>query len=172
MNPADPTKLIMYDNRPGQQPNTDSGYGVIKPGDVETVRNEADKDVIIQSDANAGEIKGIKLPKTDVASMGLDGVSLGTQNACQNSIGVMDNAIDYISRERTRMGVYNNALEIENNISTITHENLSSAESKIRDCDMAKEVINLSKNRILEQTSVYIMSRFKDTMQQSAKLLL
>lgn len=105
MDPAYPTKLIMYDNRPGQQPNPDSGYGIVKPGYVETVRNEADKDVIIQSGANAGEMKGIKLPKTDVASMGLGGVSLGTQNACQNSIGVMDGAmhdiiIPYITKKQ------------------------------------------------------------------------
>lgn len=32
MDPADPTKLIMYDNRPGQQPKPDSGYGIVKPG--------------------------------------------------------------------------------------------------------------------------------------------
>lgn len=86
----------------------------------------------------------------------MGGVSLATQSACRNSIGVMDSAMDYINRERTRMGVYNNVLEIGNNISIIKHENLYSAESKIRDCDMAKEVINLSKNKILEQASVYI----------------
>lgn len=170
--PAYPTKLIMYDNRPGQQPRPDAGYGIVKPGYIETIRNEGDSDVVIQSGANSGEIKGIKLPKTDVASMGLDGVSLATQSECRNSIGVMDSAMDYISRERTRMGVYNNTLEIGNNISIIKHENLSSAESKIRDCDMAKEVINLSKNKILEQASVPIMSMYKDSLQQFIKGLL
>lgn len=70
------------------------------------------------------------------------------------------------------MGVYNNALEIGNNISIIKHENLYSAESKIRDCDVAKEVINLSKNKILEQASVSIMSMYKDSLQQSIKGLL
>lgn len=70
------------------------------------------------------------------------------------------------------MGAYNNALEIGNNISIIKHVNLSSAESEIRDCDMAKEVINLSKNKILEQASVSIMSRYKDSLQQSIKGLL
>lgn len=104
--------------------------------------------------------------------MGLGGVSLGTQNACQNSIDVVDSEMDYISRERTRMGVYNNTLQIKKNISTTTHENLSSAESKIRDCDMAKEVINLSENKILEQVSVSIMSMFKDLLQKSIKGLL
>ena len=77
----------------------------------------------------------------------------------QSAIVKCDNAISYISEERSRFGAYQNRLEhaklIDDNIS----ENTQSAESRIRDTDMSTEMVNYSKHNILEQAGQSMLAQ-------------
>lgn len=169
---SNPDKLIIYDNRPGQNPDPPNGYGIVKKGYVKTEVKTTDPDIFIQSGPNSGNKTGIKLPRTNIDYMKVDSVNVRTIESSKQSIVMIDTCIEYLNKERTRMGVYNNTLDIQKNITVNTQENLSSAESKIKDCNVAKEVISLSKNKILEQASISVISMLKDSLQQSVKVLL
>lgn len=68
-----------------------------------------------------------------------------------SSLYLVDKAIEDVSEARTMLGVQQNRLEYAYNINNNTSENTSSAESRIRDTDMAKEMVDFSKNNILAQ---------------------
>jgi flagellin len=76
-----------------------------------------------------------------------------------NSISNIDNAISKILDERSKCGAYQNALDhIYNNV-TNTDENLTAANSKITDADIAKEMMELCKNNIIEQTALALLAQ-------------
>ena len=88
-----------------------------------------------------------------------------------SAISLFDKAIKYVNGERSRMGAYQNALEhIINNLDN-TVENTTAAESRIRDADMAKEMVELSKRNILEQAGISIMSQVNQSNQGVLSLL-
>lgn len=81
----------------------------------------------------------------------------------------MDDALHYVSSERSRLGAYQNRLEHAYNVNENTAKNLTAAESRIRDADIAKEMMNYVKSSILMQAAQYVMSLH---MQQAQSILL
>ncbi len=81
------------------------------------------------------------------------GIDVSTQDKASAAITTIQTAVETVSAERSKLGAYQNRLEHTiNNLGT-SSENLQSAESRIRDVDMAKEMMNFSKNNILSQAS-------------------
>ena len=94
-----------------------------------------------------------------------------TQGNASHSITIMDRAIQKISAERSNLGAIQNRLEHTiNNLGT-SAENLTSAESRIRDVDMAKEMMELTKNNVLEQASQAMSAQANQTTQNVLQLL-
>ena len=116
-------------------------------------------DIILQIGPTAPEILEIDLPYIDTWDMGLNKVIIATQKKASSSIGTLKNTIDFISNERGRMGAYENRLEHAYNALTSSEENLTAAESRIRDTDMAEEITGFTKNQILLQASQSIMAQ-------------
>jgi flagellin len=128
--------------------------------------------------ANQGAVTGAKF--TNVASDVTNGTNnVGVENALDVSthesaaaaIKVLDNAINGVSAERSRLGAYQNRLEHTiNNLGT-SAENLTAAESRIRDVDMAKEMMEFTKNNILSQAAQAMLAQANQQPQGVLQLL-
>ncbi|WP_160670666.1 flagellin [Clostridium sp. C8-1-8] len=94
-----------------------------------------------------------------------------TQTKAQTSIQSLDNAIKEVSTERSNLGSVQNRLEHTiANLNTAS-ENLSASESRIRDVDMAKEMMNFSKNNILSQAAQAMLGQANQQPQGVLQLL-
>jgi flagellin len=99
------------------------------------------------------------------------GVSVLTQDDASSAIKTIDNAIKTVSEERSKLGAYQNRLEHTiANLGT-SSENLTSAESRIRDVNMAKEMSTFSKNNILSQAAQAMLAQANQQPQQVLQLL-
>ena len=99
------------------------------------------------------------------------GINVSTQSAANNAITTIDNAIKSVSTARAQLGAFQNRLEhTSNNLST-SSENLSAAESRVRDVDMAKEMMEFQKNNILNQASTAMLAQANQQPQGVLQLL-
>ena len=90
--------------------------------------------------------------------IGLDGLNIKTRDNADSAISSLDDSLKSVSHERARLGAYANRLEHAYNVTENTSENLTAAESRIRDADIAKEMMNITKASILMQAAMYAMS--------------
>lgn len=128
-------------------------------------------DIILQIGASASEVLGIDLPDIDTWEMGLTEVKVSTQERAAIAVDTLKIAIDFISGERGRMGSYESRLEHAYNAQTVSKENLTAAESRIRDADMAEEMTSHIKNNILLQTAQSMLAQANATPQNILSLL-
>ena len=99
------------------------------------------------------------------------GLDVSTSANAASAVTVIQNAIDSVSAERSKLGANQNRLEHTiNNLST-SAENLQAAESRIRDVDMAKEMMNFTKNNILNQAAQAMMAQSNQQPQAVLQLL-
>ncbi|GEK59096.1 hypothetical protein CHL76_11425 [Marinococcus halophilus] len=98
-------------------------------------------------------------------------INLESQTGSDDAIATLDAAIKEVSGERSKLGAFQNRLEHTiNNLGT-SAENLQSAESRIRDVDMAKEMMNMTKNNILSQASQSMLAQANQQPQSVLQLL-
>ena len=99
------------------------------------------------------------------------GLNISTRSGANHAIEVIDNAVSKISEERSKYGAIQNRLEYTiNNVDT-TAENMTNAESTIRDTDMAAEMMDLTKTQILQQASQAMLAQAMQRPQQVLQLL-
>lgn len=138
-----------------QRTSTDTEFNTKKllNGDYET------NGIKIQAGANSGQSIEMLLGDMSAGALGLDDtVSIGTREDAEKAISTMDEALKRTSRERSRLGAYQNRLEHAYNNAVNTAENLTEAESRIRDADIAKEMMNMVKAQILLQAGQYVLA--------------
>ncbi|MDR7080078.1 flagellin [Neobacillus niacini] len=99
------------------------------------------------------------------------GADVSTQAAANTSITAINTAIETVAAERSKMGAVQNRLEFTNNSLSTTAENLTSAESRIRDVDMAKEMMTFTKNNILSQAAQAMLAQANQQPQAVLQLL-
>lgn len=125
----------------------------------------------IQVGANEGQHMIIDLTDARSNVLGIDKIDVSTQIGAQSAINIVDNAMAYVSAERSKYGAYMNVLEHAlNNVNNAT-ENLTKAESILRDADMASEVSKLEKDRILLQSSQSMMAQINQMSQGILEIL-
>lgn len=113
----------------------------------------------------------LNIENMNSASLQITDASIATQNDAASAIELIDSAINQVSMQRADLGAMQNRLEhTVNNLGT-TAENLTSAESRIRDVDMAKEMMAMTKNNILNQAATAMLAQ-ANTMPQSVLQLL
>ena len=126
----------------------------------------------IQAGANS-EVREIKM--TNLASiaddLSISSVNLSTVGDAQSFVKKIDDALEKINNGRANLGAMQNRLEYTANNLTTTTENLSAAESRIRDVDVAKEMVTLSKLNILNQASQAMVSQAKQQPESVSQLL-
>lgn len=99
------------------------------------------------------------------------GIDVSTQEAANAAIETIDGAIGKVSAERSKLGAVQNRLDHTINNLTTTSENLSAAESRIRDVDMAKEMMEFTKNNILNQAATSMLAQANQMPQSVLQLL-
>ena len=103
--------------------------------------------------------------------LGLSSLSLKTQELANFSIGRLDHALNKVSMIRATFGAAQNRIEHTLSNLTVSGENLTSAESTIRDTDMAEEMVNYTKYNILQQASQAILAQANQQPQWILQLL-
>ncbi|MCU6708439.1 flagellin [Paenibacillus sp. J5C_2022] len=125
----------------------------------------------MQIGANEGQSMGISIGDMSAKALGIDGVDVSSVASAQSAITTVDDALKQVSGERSKLGAYQNRLEHTiNNLGT-SAENLTAAESRIRDVDMAKEMMNFTKNNILTQASQAMLAQANQQPQGVLQLL-
>ncbi|NQX47197.1 flagellin [Paenibacillus tritici] len=99
------------------------------------------------------------------------GIDVSSQGAANSAITNIDKAITTVSSERSKLGAYQNRLEHTINNLNTSSENLTAAESRIRDVDMAKEMMEQTKNSILAQASQAMLAQANQQPQGVLQLL-
>src|SRR5699024_5434049 len=98
-------------------------------------------------------------------------LDISSQDAANEAITTIQEAINTVSEERAKLGAYQNRLEHTINNLGASAENLTAAESRIRDVDMAKEMMEFTKNNILTQASQAMLAQANQTPQGVLQLL-
>jgi flagellin len=100
-----------------------------------------------------------------------DIMSMSTPDSANSSIGVLDAALQRINKQRADLGAYQNRLEMAIKGIDVAAENLQAAESRIRDVDMAEEIVDYTKNQILVQSSTAMLAQANTQTQSVLQLL-
>ena len=108
---------------------------------------------------------------TTLASLGIAGVSTETKEASRQNLAAVDAAISKLSENRSTLGALQNRLSSTINNNMIYQENLSAANSRIRDTDMAEETSELVKSNILTQATVSVLRQANQNPMLALKLL-
>ena len=98
-------------------------------------------------------------------------LSISNPESANSAIGVVDQAMKLVSQQRANLGAYQNRFEMASKGVAIAAENLQAAESRIRDADMAAEMVNFTRNQILSQAGTAMLAQ-ANTQSQSVMGLL
>ena len=98
-------------------------------------------------------------------------ISMSSPDGANRAIGTLDEALKKINKQRADLGAYQNRLEHAVRGINIGAENLQAAESRIRDVDMAKEMVDYTKNQILSQAGTAMLAQANQTTQSVLTLL-
>ena len=126
-----------------------------------------------QVGANAGEKVSLQIGKVDDQTLEVDStkINLATQASASAAITTIDAAIGTVSSERAKLGAVQNRLEHTINNLNTTSENLTASESRVRDVDMAKEMMEFTKNSILQQAATAMLAQANQQPQGVLQLL-
>lgn len=113
----------------------------------------------------------VKVGAMDTSSLGIAGIDIGTATGADSAVKLIKNAINKVSSTRGDLGAIQNRLEHTINNLGVTTENITSAESRIRDTDMADEMMAYTKNNILVQASQAMLAQANTLPQGVLQLL-
>lgn len=127
----------------------------------------AEEGIRLQVGANADQYMSIKVNNMSAESLGLKGqqgdeanvISVNDVDSANATIGVIDEALNSVNRNRSDLGAMQNRMEMALKGNNIAMENMTASESRIRDTDYASEVVELSKSQILTQSSIAMLSQ-------------
>lgn len=121
--------------------------------------------------ANAKQNMSISINDMSATALGVKSIDVSTQDNSNLAVTTINTAIERVSSERAKLGAYQNRLEHTiNNLGT-SAENLTAAESRIRDVDMAKEMMEFTKNTILAQAAQAMLAQANQQPQGVLQLL-
>lgn len=121
--------------------------------------------------SETNDILKIEIPDLKRSSLGIDNLSVLDEESSIASLDKIDKAINYVSEERGRMGAYQNRLEHTINNIGNSKKDIQSAESLIRDVDMATEMMAKVKNNILVEAGQFVLAHSNQQSQEVLNLL-
>jgi flagellin len=136
-------------------------------------QNKGGEDIILQvgSETSSENQIIIELPYISSKTCSIDKVSVLSHESAKRAIESFKDGLQYVSQERSRMGAYQNRLEHTiKNLDNVV-ENTQAAESRIRDTDMASEMVRYSNNNILAQAGQSMLAQANQTNQGVLNLL-
>lgn len=125
----------------------------------------------IQSGSVGNQYIELSLCNATASNLGITNINILTENNASQAIGKIQEAINKVSEFRSEFGAQQNRLEYAMKVDDNNAENTDAAESRIRDTDMAKEMVSYSKNNILEQVGQSVISQANQTQQSILSIL-
>jgi flagellin len=133
----------------------------------------------LQVGANVDQSEKIFIGTMTATALGLTGsqgtgnsmISLSSVDGANMAIASLDSALKSVSKQRADLGAYQNRFEMAAKGIGIASENLQAAESRIRDSDMAQEMVSFTKNQILSQAGTAMIAQANTQPQSVLRLM-
>ncbi len=132
---------------------------------------ESPSEIVFHIGANTGQTVTLQLENMSSASLGVGSASVASQGLADSAITSFNDAIEKVSATRSYFGAVQNRLEHTIKSLDNSSENLQAAESRIRDVDMASEMMNFTKLNILQQASQAMLAQANQAPQGILQLL-
>lgn len=131
------------------------------------------EDLNIQVGSEAGETVSVKIGNMgdQLQSLGIGSIDLSSAEGANDAIGVIDEALESIATTQAELGAVQNRFESTINNLSSSYLSAEEARSRIEDADLAKEITNLTQNRIREQAAIAMMGHANQDRGIVAKLL-
>lgn len=133
--------------------------------------DQTDDSLTFQIGANSSQIMNVTVEDMRSAALYVNNVDISSKGSAEASIAAIQRALDDVSTQRSKLGAYQNRLEHSINNLGASSENLTAAESRIRDVDMAKEMMEFTKNNILTQAAQAMLAQANQSPQGVLQLL-
>ncbi|MEW6447584.1 MAG: flagellin [Bacillota bacterium] len=124
-----------------------------------------------QIGANTNQTIAVTIATATATALTISGISVGSSSLANQAIASIDNAITAISESRAKLGAIQNRLEHTIANLSVASENLAASESRIRDVDMAQEMMYFTKTQILQQAGVAMLAQANMAPQAVLQLL-
>lgn len=125
----------------------------------------------MQIGANEGQSMYVSISDMRAAALGVSAIDVTTASSAGTAITTINSAVEAVSSERSKLGAYQNRLDHTINNLNASAENLQASESRIRDVDMAKEMMTYSKTNILSQAAQAMLAQANQAPQGVLQLL-
>tara|TARA_B100001971_G_C18268008_1_gene596131 strand:- start:64009 stop:64842 length:834 start_codon:yes stop_codon:yes gene_type:complete len=113
----------------------------------------------------------VQMTNASIASLGVDEISVASKEGAQTALKTIDGAIEKVSGQRAALGAIQNRLISTSNNLQITNENLSAANSRIRDVDYAQASAQNARNNILNQAGTAVLAQANQSGQNALRLI-
>lgn len=143
-----------------------------------TGRFSRESDTVMQFQIGANTDQSIRayIGTMTASALGLKGmqgeesnvISVGSPDEANMTLATIDEALKNVNKQRADLGAYQNRMELAQKGINVASENTQAAESRIRDADMASEIVEFTKNQVLQNTSLAMLSQANS---QSANVL-
>lgn len=153
---CDGNKVVITDNN-GFMIRIDVGENIEGDRIIAHVTNIGS--MTVQIGANEGQDIDIDIPRVNCEMMELDDILAYTSAGAEAAITICDEAIEYISEVRSRIGAYQNRMEHTQASQDSTTENLTSALSRMIDVDMAEEMTNYTTQNVITQAATSMLAQ-------------
>ncbi|MDR3131140.1 MAG: flagellin [Treponema sp.] len=131
--------------------------------------------MLLQVGANMDQNEQVFIGNMTAAALGLEGeqasISISSAESANTAIGTIDSALRQISKQRADLGAFQNRFEMAVEGVAIAAENLQAAESRVRDANMASEMVDYTKNQILAQAGNAMLAQANTRTQSVLQLL-
>jgi len=135
------------------------------------VTSKENNGLTIQVGANTGDELEINIDRADSEYLGVKGLSVSTQESASKAIDKVNDAINQVSSQRAYLGAIENRLDYKISNLETSSQNLTSAESSIRDVDMADEMTKFTNANILAQAATAMLAQANSLPQNVLSLL-
>lgn len=160
--------------RIGQQTQFNT-QNILNGGEADTVESQNAIGIHLQVGANCGQAITVTFSSMNATTLGVSvaggNIDVKSHKTATAAISTINNAIESVSKERSKYGAVQNRLEHAIANTDNASENLQSAESRVRDVDMAKEMMSYSKNNILQQAAQSMLAQANSSTSGVLQLL-
>ena len=132
---------------------------VTRFGNTKLLDGNYSKKFVVGAKGDAADQIDVTIAAVDSTTLGVDGVDLSTLANSTAAIGDIDTAIATVSAARGSLGAIQNRLEHTINNLSVTRENLAASESRIRDADMAEEMVKFTRSQIMTQAGTAMLAQ-------------
>ena len=119
----------------------------------------ASAEIAFQVGNKSGQEITVSIKTMDSEALGIDTLDLGSAGSAKGALATIESAINKVSEHRATLGAVQNRLEHTISSTDTTSENLQASESRIRDTDMAKEMMEYTKSNILTQAAQSMLAQ-------------